>query len=734
MIPHSGGTPTRRTYDLNRVLAALPVIAALPVTVFAAVLMYMLWSNQQYQARREIQHSVQTLAVALDREMTSQIRRAALLADDPSLAAGALSMFHEKAQRLLAITPEWANVQLDERGGAEVLNLGGPVDAPPPAGLPAVSRAVFETGKAAVSDLYETAATKTPGVSIAVPVVRDGQVVYVLVVRLDLTWLAKILVELYQDNGAAAVLDRDMRVIARNRGMPNVVGRLATPDARAMMIAAPRGVQPAHNLDAVDVYNAWQRTQFGWTVAVGRPADVFDAPLRKSLWLLAVAGLVLLGAGIEIARRLSRVITTEITQSAADALLLSEGRAMPVRESPIKQLARLRDMLHLTSQRLQKLLVAERSANAAKDQFLAMLGHELRNPLSPIVTALQLMKLKGTHSPEQDIIQRQVTNLTRLVDDLLDVARIARGNIELHKQAVEIAEPVARAVEIARPLIEQRHHRLAVDVQTSGMAVEVDMHRMAQVISNLLTNAAKYSDPGSSITLVATRDGDLVRISVKDEGIGIAPDMLNTIFESFVQQPQTLDRARGGLGLGLAIVRNLVVLHGGTVDAHSAGPGRGSEFVIALPATAMPRSTTGEAPGTEAARIAPIEHPVDVLVVDDNQDAARMHESLLQALGCNVATAPDGEAALHVVQSFKPQIALLDIGLPGMSGYELAQRLRELLGAQLRLVALTGYGQDSDRLRSRGFGFHWHLTKPVDIHMLRRVIVELTPKMGTRGT
>ncbi|HSD75540.1 MAG TPA: ATP-binding protein [Steroidobacteraceae bacterium] len=367
---------------------------------------------------------------------------------------------------------------------------------------------------------------------------------------------------------------------------------------------------------------------------------------------------------------------------------------------------------------IERLKSAAESANRAKDEFLAMLGHELRNPLSPIKTALDVMRLRGVQSPEQAIIERQVVHLTRLVDDLLDVSRIAGGKIDLRKEPIEVAEAALRAIEMASPILEQRNHRLEFRIARNGLQVEADPERFAQILSNLLTNAAKYSDPGSRISMVASRENDRVRVSVKDEGIGIAPDMLERIFDLFVQEPQSIDRSRGGLGLGLTIVRNLVRLHGGTVTAHSAGPGKGSEFVLEFPlldSALRDDSLQVAARRTPSALVAR-----RVLVVDDNNDAATTLKLGLEAIGHIVVTAPDGPTALELARMFRPEVAFLDIGLPAMDGYELARHIREVPGmpADLKLIAITGYGLESDRQRASAAGFSAHLVKPVSFDSL----------------
>jgi CheY-like chemotaxis protein/anti-sigma regulatory factor (Ser/Thr protein kinase) len=344
-----------------------------------------------------------------------------------------------------------------------------------------------------------------------------------------------------------------------------------------------------------------------------------------------------------------------------------------------------------------------------------MLGHELRNPLSPIVTALQLMRMRGDTgtSREQGIIQRQVDHLVRLVDDLLDVSKHTRGKIELKKEWIDISEVLTKAVEMASLLLERRSHRLIVDVQ-AALRWQGDPVRLSQVVANLLTNAARYTDVGGEITLRAcTRPGRAIEIAVEDNGIGISKEMQPRIFDLFFQGRRGIDRAEGGLGIGLALVKSLVALHGGTVTAHSDGPGRGSEFVIRLPCVEEEQA----AHGLEAQSGAPSAAGESrrILVVDDNADAADMLGHLLQASGHRVKVVYDPVAALQAIDAFKPDVAILDIGLPVTDGYDLAIRLRERLGrAACCFVALTGYGQEADRDRSLAAGFERHLVKPVD--------------------
>jgi PAS domain S-box-containing protein len=380
------------------------------------------------------------------------------------------------------------------------------------------------------------------------------------------------------------------------------------------------------------------------------------------------------------------------------------------------------------AEREQAARIAAEASNRAKDEFLAMLGHELRNPLAPTLTALQVMKLRGElrSSREQEIIERQLKHMVRLVDDLLDLSRITRGTFDLQKAPLDLCDVIARAVEMTGPLIEDRRHELDVDVPPSALVVEGDGVRLAQVFANLLTNAAKYTDPGGRIKLSVRAEGADVVTEVRDNGLGIPPDLLPRIFETFVQAPQAVSRSVGGMGIGLSLVRSFVAMHGGSVEGTSAGLRKGSVFTVRLPLAKASGAGARGGPHEGAAAGDPLKGALRVLIVDDNEDALVSAADVLQMLGHEVRTAASGPAALEVVEQFKPDVGLLDIGLPGMDGYELAERLRAKLGGSpgLRLIAITGYGQASDRERSRKAGFDVHLVKPVDLGSLLHTIAD----------
>jgi signal transduction histidine kinase/ActR/RegA family two-component response regulator len=366
-------------------------------------------------------------------------------------------------------------------------------------------------------------------------------------------------------------------------------------------------------------------------------------------------------------------------------------------------------------------------ADRRKDEFLAMLAHELRNPLAPLRNAAHLLQQPGLDQPAVgrtgEMMGRQVQQLGRLVDDLLDLSRIARGKMELRREWVDLSQAVRRAVDTCRPLVESRGHELAVTLPTAPVRLFADPARLEQVLTNLLTNAARYTPEGGRIWLTAAAEGGEAVVRVRDTGIGIPPEMLAHIFGLFSQTERAEERTGGGLGIGLSLVKGLTEMHGGTVEARSAGPGQGSEFVVRWP---LPTGDTQEGVPTVPERPPAAERAVRVLLVDDSVDAAESLAMLLRLWGHEAAVAHDGPGALRLAEQQRPEVALLDIGLPGMDGYELARQLRHRPGLEgTVLVALTGWGQEEDRRRSHEAGFDHHLVKPVDPNALMRLLTEL---------
>jgi PAS domain S-box-containing protein len=382
----------------------------------------------------------------------------------------------------------------------------------------------------------------------------------------------------------------------------------------------------------------------------------------------------------------------------------------------------------LSEQKLQQSEEALREADRRKDEFLALLAHELRNPLAPIRYALAANKKPGRTLEQrrqaEEIIERQVSHMSRLLDDLLDISRITRGTLELKKSRTELTSIVGAAIETARPMLDVKQHTLELDLPTQPVQLEADVVRLAQVFSNLLINAAKYTDPGGHIQLRAREDKETVVLSVRDNGIGLSAEMLPRVFDMFFQSHSALGRAEGGLGVGLSLVRGLVALHGGAVQARSDGPGRGSEFIVRLPTgSALQEPADAE----DAAGCLAADAGLKILVVDDNRDGADSCAMLLEASGHHVQTAYTGRQALELARVFRPHALLLDIGLPDVDGYKLAQQIRAApWGRSAVLVAVTGWGQEQDRLRAVEAGFDHHLVKPISADTVESLLASVS--------
>jgi signal transduction histidine kinase/CheY-like chemotaxis protein len=493
---------------------------------------------------------------------------------------------------------------------------------------------------------------------------------------------------------------------------------------------------PGTSLEGEPIYSVLSRSRFGWASSITVPAIVLDGPVRASIRAIVAGGGVLLLGGLFSVLFVSRRVTRDFVAARDAAAALADGRTPTPSRPRVAEAQQVEDSLQRTAlllqdrarerdtqlQRAHEAQARAEEASRTKDQFLAVLGHELRNPLAPALTALELMKLRGGSAlqRERDVLERQVSHMTRLVDDLLDVSRLTRGKVELMHRRFEIRAVVDRAIDMARPLLRQHGHQLSVDVAASGLLVDADEDRILQVLVNLLTNAAKYTPEGGHILIVAHEDGPSVALTCQDNGPGISPDLLPTIFEPFAQGPRAIDRQQGGLGLGLALARSLTELHGGTLTFEPVTPS-GSRFTIRLPKAA---AEAAAAPRTNSVAVASIT-PRRILLVEDNEDGRTMLKDALEHAGHVVHAAPDGFSALAYSATFGPEVAILDIGLPGMDGYQLGRTLRSSF-ASLVLIALTGYGQDSDATAAREAGFDTHCTKPIAIGQLLEEISTLS--------
>ncbi len=456
--------------------------------------------------------------------------------------------------------------------------------------------------------------------------------------------------------------------------------------------------------------NIWRDVTSGFSV--GRPVELQVRRKDGSLRYFEVSAARWMDG--------KRFFVTTILRDVSDRRAAEAALRESERESrgSAQRLSELNEILEKNTKALS-------AVDRRKDEFLATLAHELRNPLAPLRNGLQLLKLAKDDSAlierTRHMMDLQLGQMVRLIDDLLDVSRINKDMIELSKELTTLDKVIRQAVETSGPLIDVQQHKLDIDIPGEEILLDADVVRLTQVFANLLNNAAKYTPKGGHIAIKVRLEGESVAVSVTDNGIGIPADMLSKVFDMFTQVDSSLERSQGGLGIGLSLVKRLVAMHGGSVEAASAGVARGSEFTVRLPVARKPEPTPDPAARKTEAR--PCATSRRILVVDDNQDSATTLSQILSMMGHDTRTAHDGLAALEVAEGFEPEVALLDLGMPKLNGYDTARRLREKpWGRQMLLVALTGWGQEEDRRRSSDAGFNTHLVKPVDIGDIERLL------------
>lgn len=707
--------PTLRSHLVIVVLGVL-----LPGTIFTGLVAYRTAAQSRQVIERRLLDAARVDADALDREFDDAIRVLTQLALSDSLARGDLKTFHEEARRTCDARVGWFQIVLADRSGQQVLHTGVEYGT---ALEPAVDQAslqqLFQTGRPTVGNQITGTRLRRPGFALRVPVRRNGEIVYALTAVVDPASLQRLIVSQLAspDEWARAFIDPGFTIAARSRDNERFAGTASSAEAIAQFSSAASTIQRRINRDGLSVYVATGRSSWGWTAAIIVPATLIDAPALASVRGLAIGGALLVTFGLVSVLFVSRRLSRDLESAGAAAAALADGQPPPPFQAHVAEGQQLHDSLAVAGQLLQ---VRER----AKDEFLAVLGHELRNPLAPATTALELMRLRGetTMVREREILERQISHLTRLVDDLLDVSRLARDKVVLRHNRFELRAAVDRAIDMAQPLIAQHRHELRVEVPATGLVLDADEDRIVQILVNLLTNAAKYTASGGHIALTAASQGGFGVVTVEDDGPGVPQDLLPTIFEPFVQGPRTFDRYQGGLGLGLALARNLARLHDGSLTFERVRP-HGSRFIVRLPLSSSAAQLTvtqddGEPVSSTKQRI---------LVVDDNTDASEMLKRALETLGHDVQVASSGEAALAMAVDAPIDAVVLDIGLPGMNGFEVADRLRAIC-PHVRLIALTGYGQPADAEATRRAGFHAHCTKPVTVSTLLQHLDGITPK------
>ncbi|WP_151637428.1 hybrid sensor histidine kinase/response regulator [Noviherbaspirillum aerium] len=719
---------TNKTVRLRSLLVLLTALGLLPIALIGAWGIRAAIDQQQQQFEASMLNLSRALASAVDAELESAVDTLRTLSYNQSLVYGELENFYKVAGETARSKPEWTSVILTDGNGNLIFKTASPFGA-------------VDTRVNDPDSLMRVIGDREPVVGkivkgprggvafpVRIPVIENGRLTYVLSAAIRPNRIVEYLKRQQMPPGwIVSIHDAANLRVARSKDHDETVATGISPTlAQLLADGKSEGSGISRTIDGVEVLTAFARTsRHGWTVVVGAPDTYFRQALLENLALYAAGIAASLAVCIAFAFFIARRIAGAIGGLQIQALQLVHSE--PVRAVPsfIQEVDAMSAVLESASKErraveqereqllvsLNKALANAEEAGHAKDSFLAVLGHELRNPLAPMVAALDLMDVKKetANLRERQIMRRQVEHMKRLVDDLLDVSRITRGKLEIRHAPVDLVPVIEQAVEALQHAVTMRGRGIRVSLPEAAWVIG-DEARLVQIVTNLLNNALHFDPEGEiSVSIAQDKDSRETGIIIRDEGAGMLPETVTRIFEPFYQAPQSLARSSGGLGLGLAIVRSIVELHGGRVTAVSSGPGQGSEFKVILPSIDAPQKQPLQnevSTGVQAHRI---------LVVDDNVDAAEMLASLLKLHGHEVRMAHDARAALSLLGEFVPDIAFLDIGLPDIDGFALAGMMRARLPHwHGKLIALTGYGQEGDKARAAEAGFDMHLTKPVD--------------------
>lgn len=707
-------------------LLVLTLVTMIPVLLFAVAGGSFMAARERATFQQGAMERSRALMTAVDAELHGSLATLQALCTSRSLDTGDFEAFREEAKRVLATQPGWLNVTVASASGAPLENALVPRGDRLPRVLdPRAIEQVVRTGKSYVGSLHYSVLNRRPAFAVHAPVVKEGRVKYVISAIVDPSVIGSLLSK--QDITAGwvgGVIDTNRRFVARTTPAPNGRETASRPLLEALSKSS-QGWFLGSTLENVESYSAFMRSPWsGWTVVIAIPSRTVNAGAVQALWLFATGTAAAVALALLFAWTLSRRIIAPIVRLSREAqeLGISEPARIP-RTSSVSEVAQLSDALYEAAVAVREREDSLHAAARAKDEFLGMLGHELRNPLAALQSSAHLLKIAGPNRDiavrAQAVIERQVGHMARLVDDLLDVTRVTSGKIKLSCARIDLGALAARVVQAWRDSGRFRQHHVSSRFEPAW--VDADATRLEQILSNLLDNALKYTPRGGQISVHVLRTGSDAVLEIQDTGQGLPGDLIHKVFDLFVQGERSLDREQGGLGIGLTLVRRLAELHGGSVCAASPGPGGGSTFTLRLPALSAPAH---EAPRTQPAKNGP---PRRVLLIEDNADARQALGLLLELEGHEVQEAESGSQGIEMARTGRFDAAVVDIALPGLDGYEVARRLKSRAsGEDLFLIALTGYGSDEDRHRALAAGFDAHLAKPVEPGHLERVLERLT--------
>ncbi|MEO8441190.1 MAG: ATP-binding protein [Betaproteobacteria bacterium] len=703
----------------------------IPSILLAAILGILLVRQEQETFRRAALDQNRSFMMAVDAEISGHILTLRGLGTSRNLDTGDLSAFREEAIRVLGSQEDWRNIALATPSGQQLVNTAG---SPETQGvflidMESANKAV-RTGRPAVGKITLGWASREYGIPLRIPIMRNGSVEYLLSAVLKLQAFDRLIKARNLGKAwVAGLVDNTGHFIARVPPLPptDVGSNIFTEAIKKNSEGWYRGV----TLDGFDTFTAHRTSEFtGWSIGMAFPVSEVNAAAYRAAWLVGIGGIAAIGLTVLLAYWLGAQIAKPVASLAAAARLIGSDN-IPVQlaaHSGIREVRAVANALAESAKavrdrqqaidREQATLIA---ADRAKDEFLAMLGHELRNPLSAVRNAASLLSRPSisddNRAAAQAIINRQTEQLTRLVDDLLEVGRVVAGKIHLEKSPVDMVEVVDAAISAIKSTGRADGHRIAV--HASGAALVLgDRSRLEQVVGNLAANAVSYTPANGAIDVSIKQDAGFVNLSVTDTGVGLKEEDQEAVFGLFYQADKSLHRS-GGLGIGLTLVKRIVEMHNGTVSAQSRGLGKGSTFTVRLPSLAKASSAQ------PAARSASTVAPLDILVVDDSEDSRESLRLLLESEGHRVKIAIDGESGVSSILANKPAIAIVDIGMPRIDGYEVARQVRSQARIPIVLIALTGYGQPDDVRRAIDAGFDAHIVKPADIATLSEMLAKL---------
>ncbi|MBI2772246.1 MAG: response regulator [Burkholderiales bacterium] len=724
-------------------LVLMATAVLLPVALAAGIALEKIRDGERDAALRGLRETVRATALIVDREAQGSLSALKALGLSEHLETGNFKAFYAQATAMNQPPDVWT-LLLDSQG-RQILNTVAPYGTPPP---PPSAQArvaqVLGSGKPLITDLFVGPVTGKLLTTIYVPAAAGGGKSMVVAQGFSVDhWKKTALQRELPADWIVAVIDRQGRFIARSHKTGDLLGQAARPELVAAAAAAQDGLIRHSTVEGVESYDAFAHSSLtGWTIAVAAPVQSIEAAAGRAIQVALAGMLLAVGAAIFAAAAFGQRFIRAIESAGRAAVALGRGEKPRVRATALDEVNELNQALVeagtlLAAERQQRqaaeaererLLAGEMSAreaaqaqNVAKDQFLAMLGHELRNPLAAISGATSLLEIGGVGKDRSgrylEIIRRQNRHLGHIVNDLLDVSRLMAGKITLEPHPLNLGACVTSCVEALRAT--ERAIGYRITVRAGAVWIDGDAVRIEQILNNLITNALKFSPASSEIVVEVHHDGGKAVVSVRDAGAGISADLLPRVFDPFMQGPPPQNRMQSGLGIGLALVKQLVELHGGVVHATSGGQGEGATFTFWIPSIPAPGSAAPAGPATTGSGRR-------LLYVEDNPDARETMAELLRSFGYQVAEAGDGLGAVAAVLAARPDAVLLDIGLPDIDGYEVARRLRANPATQfIPLVALTGYGQLRDKESAALAGFDAHLVKPVDPQQLMHTIEQV---------